>query len=54
MQETEATMMTSGARKERMGCRVSELVNLVVDSRVLFNVGVACRDVGLWLVVVVV
>ena len=42
------------ARQQRAGCRESQFLNLVVDAQVLFDIGVARRDVGLGLVVVVV
>ena len=42
------------ALEQRLGRRVAHLVDLVVDGRVLLDVGVGGRDVGLRLVVVVV
>jgi hypothetical protein len=42
------------AREQRVGGGVAELVDLVVDRRVLLDVGVGRRKIGLGLVVVVV
>ena len=38
--------------EERLRCRVSQLVNLVVAAGILLNVGVRSRKICLWLVVV--
>ena len=46
--------MTSSALEQGPGRRVAHAVDLLVDERVLLDVGVRGRDVGLWLVVVVV
>ena len=54
MQETEATTTTSRRSSSERGRRVAHAVDLVVDERVLLDVGVGLRDVGLGLVVVVV
>ena len=42
------------ARQQGMGSRVPELVDVVVDGRVLFNICVRVRDVRLGLIVVIV
>ena len=52
--DTEATTMTSRRVSRADGGRVAEPVDLVVDRAVLLDVGVARREVGLGLVVVVV
>ena len=54
MQETEATMRTSRRSNSARGGGVAQLVDLLVDVGVLFDVGVGAGDVGLRLVVVVV
>ena len=54
MQLTDATTMTSRRVEQPGGRRVAKTIDLVVDRRVLLDVGVARRDVGLGLVVVVV
>ena len=42
------------SRQKAVGRRIAESLDLVVDRRVLLDVGVGLRDVRLWLVVVVV
>ncbi len=54
MQETEATTITSRPHEERGRRGVAQTVDLVVDGRVLLDVGVGRREVRLGLVVVVV
>ena len=54
MQDTDATMITSLRVEQRAGGGVAQLVDLLVDVRVLGDVGVGARDVRLGLVVVVV
>ena len=54
MQETEATMIDVAPREQRGRRRVAQPVDVVVDRRVLLDVEVGLRDVGLGLVVVVV
>ena len=54
MHETEATITVSLRGEQRAGCGVPEPIDLVVDVRLLLDVGVGLGDVGLRLVVVVV
>ena len=54
MQETEATTITSRRMRSDEVRGVAQPVDLVVDGRVLLDVGVRRREVGLGLVVVVV
>ena len=52
MQETLATTMTSSSRKQRTGGRETKPLDLLVDRRILLNVGISPRDVGLGLIVI--
>ena len=52
MQETLATTITSAPRKQRAGGGEPEPLDLLVDRRILLDVGVGARDVGLGLVVI--
>ena len=54
MQDTEATTIDVAPGQQRVGRRVPQPLDLVVDRGVLLDVGVRLRDVGLGLVVVVV
>jgi hypothetical protein len=54
MHDTDATMITSLRSSRRLGGVVAQAVDLLVDERVLLDVGVARRDVRLRLIVVVV
>ena len=54
MQLIDATTITSRRSKQRARCRVAQHVDLLVDRRGLGDVGVADRNVGFRLVVVVI
>ena len=52
MQETDATTIVSCARQQRAHRAEPQPLDLVVDRRILLDVGVAARDVGLRLIVI--
>ena len=52
MHDTLATTMTSRRRKQRARRRQSQALDLFINGRILFDVGVGARDVGLRLVVI--
>ncbi len=52
MQETLATTMRVAAREQRARGGEAQALDLLVDRRILLDVGVGARDVGLGLVVI--
>jgi hypothetical protein len=54
MQETEATIRVSRLVRSERGRGMPQLVDLLVDIRVLLDKGVGPGDISFWLVVVVV
>ena len=52
MQETLATTIVSRPRKQRAGRGKPQPFDLLVDRRILFDVGVGTRDVGLRLIII--